>query len=805
MGYSATHPTDIARQIHELLAVDALRNVPHVLSNLMNAKRCVIWKPSRHLASTKVNEERCPTRLYPYSSDFPEERGIEHAGIPLEIEKDTTGRFYRSGKQSEIINDFSVSDRESMGADFMREEELFRVCMARFTMSEEDGGHFAVSVYRRADQHEFTEKEAATLEVLAGFLPTLYQKLISVRLKDAVGKANDVLRPRCKRLEDAQQPLDQLSKILAGYFHIKEVSVFLRDPFSGGDHFHCYGSTVKDKLKKQSYKACKSDGLTGYVLTTGERIWFHDLHNFDNETVMEIIKSRHEGICRTDGARFAELAKAMFELRPNAHPLPLSFLAVPIFGEDGATIGVLRASLGINPFHFLGEQMKVFEIIASEIGRWWGSIIDTVEQKRRGDVWKATNNSMSAQQNYLRGSDDMDGLCRTVVESITAEPGFELACFRRGREPQSLKVSAVSRKKVGNDAAVIPFLREYEVTQGDVIPMPAIIQHPDRSRGFVIPVIERSGGELCGEEGSLFVGLARVVSFPVIIKTVLYGVLDIGIKDDRDYTPAKERIIEYGTILARQLALFERITEGMSEVEKAQENEIKTYAAVTHQLKTPLFTASLRLKALTLINPNNWIAEYSKTLLKASGMVRKARNVTNMIEILGLLVAGKQIKAKNMTKVYPQSARLLCTEVAQNAFFLVDERMDTNFFLKPETWGYTPLLRWDSDLAEQCLDAVINNAFKYSAPSHRITIHGIAEGKRYVIRVTNAGPYHISKSETLDCLTPYWRGTKARARDGVGIGLWITAALMQAQGGEIKVHPTNSSDETMIELRFAID
>jgi len=801
-----THSNEIARQIRELLEVHALRDVPRVMSRMMSGERCVIWKPSRHLARCKGMSDEQFGHLYPYSSDFPEQRGIQHAGIPLEIDKDTTDRFYRSRKSSDFIDNFVAKDVNSKGAEFIDKERLCRVCMARFEMPIEDGGQFAVSVYRRKDQDPFSQNEAETLKALASILPTLYQKLISVQFKDAVDKANVVLRAKCERLEDARQPLEQLCKLLAECFNIREVSVFLNDPFSGGQGFRCFGSTIKDQLMKQSYTASKSDGLTGYVLATQERIWFHDLHNFDDPVVTRRIDDRHPGINMTDGARFKQLANVGFNLPPGSGPPPLSFLGVPIVGEgkNSTTFGALRASLGINPFHFLDAQMKVFEIIASEIGRWWESIIDMVKQERRGDVWKAINNSMIAQQNYLRSSDDMDGLCRAVVESITAEPGFDLACFRRGREANALKVSAIAFKR-DEHGMPAPYLGDHQVRLGDLVPLTADMVQPERARGFLVQVIDRSAAELPGEESSLCVGLARVVSFPVFIKNILYGVLDIGFGDDRAYTPAKERIAEFGSILARQLALFERIKEGVAEVEKAQENEIKTYAAVTHQLKTPLFTASNRLKNLNGVVPSNWTYEHSKTLLRAGGMVRKARNVTNLIEILGLLVARKPIKTKNMVRVYPQAARLLCLEVAQNSLGLVDERMDTDFILKPELWGNFPVLSWDHDFAEQCLDAVINNAFKYSAVSQMIGIQGLAEGHRYVIRVTNRGPYHISETETADCLNPYWRGKKAKEREGAGIGLWVAKALMEAQGGEITVHPTNTMEETIIELRFALE
>lgn len=771
----------------------------------MQGEHCVVWKPSRHLAESKGTNDQNVGRLYPYSSDFPKHDGIQHAGIPLEIDADTTGRFYRSSATSDFINDFAVLDIESLGAEFMvHKEGLLKVCLARFTMPEADGGQFAVSIYRRRDQADFTLSDAAKLQVLAGFLPILYQKLISAQLREAVGRVNVVLRPRCQSVKDARKPLTDLSKLLADFFNIVEVSVFLQDPFAGERGFDCFASTVMEQLDKTSYQDSEGDGLTGYVLATKKPIWFHDLHNFLDQDVLKVIHSRHGGIKCTDGAGFARLALKMFSLPKDAHPPPLSFLAVPILEEDGSIVGALRASLGINPFHFLDEQIKVFTIIAAEIGRWWGAIIHSVTQERRGDVWEAVNKSMAAQQDYLRGSDDMDGLCQTIVASIAGQPGFDLACFRRGRIPRSLELSALEYSAPEASRRGVKTKNE----KGATIPLGFPLETPHHIRGFSIPFVERTIADVAAhgsfEEQSLFSGLARVLSFPVFIKTRLYGVLDIGIHDDRVYLPASSRIKEYGAILARQLALFERITESIDDVEKAQKNEIKTYAAVTHQLKTPLFTASRRLRELNARQPGVWTPDEEKMLLKASGMVRKARSVTNMIETLGKIVANEQVKPRRLIKIYPQDARKVCLEVAQNALTLVDERMKTNFDMKPEVWGFALTFRWDYDFAEQCLDAVINNAFKYSGHSRRITIQGQPEGSEYAIRVTNRGPFHIASHEAALCTDPYWRGNKAREREGAGIGLWIASVLMKAQGGELRVHPTNViSEETTIELRFA--
>jgi len=128
--------------------------------------------------------------------------------------------------------------------------------------------------------------------------------------------------------------------------------------------------------------------------------------------------------------------------------------------------------------------------------------------------------------------------------------------------------------------------------------------------------------------------------------------------------------------------------------------------------------------------------------------------------------------------------------------------MNLTFRLEPDDWG-KHLLQWEEDLAEQCLDAVISNAFKYSAMGEEIRIIGTSVGSYYSIKVINVGKYVIREEDVDKCKEQGWRSPQAYDQEGVGIGLWIANQWMIAQGGELKVHATNRAQETQIELKFA--
>lgn len=335
----------------------------------------MIWKPSRSLADQfplQCTEQM--GHLHPYNSNFEIKEAIQHAGIPIGLSEDTTGRFYRSNKQCDFENDFLSRDPKSPSDAFMRSRRINKVCLARFKMRDSLNGDFIVSVYRQKDDEDFKEDDSRRLEELAKFLPTLYQRLVASQLKSTIVKANEILRSRCSDLEMAAIPLNELCKELEDFFNFHEVSIFMRMHTTTIDKYHLIASTLpRSEMRKKVYRADAKDGLTGYILEKKDLIWFHDLHSFENPQRREKIETLYPGITWSDGADSVRLAKQRFGLADEDLPPPLSFIGVPVVGGNGNISGAIRASLGANPFHFLQEQVDAFQIIANEIGRWWDS------------------------------------------------------------------------------------------------------------------------------------------------------------------------------------------------------------------------------------------------------------------------------------------------------------------------------------------------------------------------------------------------------------------------------------------------
>jgi len=94
----------------------------------------------------------------------------------------------------------------------------------------------------------------------------------------------------------------------------------------------------------------------------------------------------------------------------------------------------------------------------------------------------------------------------------------------------------------------------------------------------------------------------------------------------------------------------------------------------------------------------------------------------------------------------------------------------------------------DRDKVVQILTNIINNALKYTPEDGEVTISTVDDGTLAGFRVEDKG-MGISSEDLPLIFERFYRGDKSRARKtgGVGIGLSIVKALIEAQKGKITV------------------
>jgi signal transduction histidine kinase len=106
----------------------------------------------------------------------------------------------------------------------------------------------------------------------------------------------------------------------------------------------------------------------------------------------------------------------------------------------------------------------------------------------------------------------------------------------------------------------------------------------------------------------------------------------------------------------------------------------------------------------------------------------------------------------------------------------------------------------DKDRLVQVLTNVLNNALKYTPEGKSVTLSVLSEEDDYVgFMIEDEGP-GISEDDIPHIFERFYRGDKSRDRKtgGVGIGLSIVKALMDAHNGVIKVKSKLNKGTSMI-------
>ncbi|MBY0237698.1 MAG: two-component system sensor histidine kinase KdpD [Burkholderiaceae bacterium] len=96
-----------------------------------------------------------------------------------------------------------------------------------------------------------------------------------------------------------------------------------------------------------------------------------------------------------------------------------------------------------------------------------------------------------------------------------------------------------------------------------------------------------------------------------------------------------------------------------------------------------------------------------------------------------------------------------------------------------------PLLQFDAVLIERVLCNLLENAAKYTVPGSCIVVHAQQSGALVRVTVYDNGP-GLPRGREEAIFEKFTRGEKESAKPGVGLGLAICRAIVQAHGGTIE-------------------
>ena len=197
-------------------------------------------------------------------------------------------------------------------------------------------------------------------------------------------------------------------------------------------------------------------------------------------------------------------------------------------------------------------------------------------------------------------------------------------------------------------------------------------------------------------------------------------------------------------------------------------------AALSHDLRTPLTSLVGLSESLAMSRP--YISDLQTELAGAlrDEALKMCRSVDNLLE-MARIQAGNvtlNVQWQSFEEVVGSTLRTCRPSLANHE---VRTRIEPNL----------PLVRFDAMLIERVLSNLVENASKYTLPGSRITVSARSHGEFLEAQVCDNGP-GLPQGAEETVFEKFVRGNPESALPGVGLGLSICRAIVEAHKGSIK-------------------
>ncbi len=197
-------------------------------------------------------------------------------------------------------------------------------------------------------------------------------------------------------------------------------------------------------------------------------------------------------------------------------------------------------------------------------------------------------------------------------------------------------------------------------------------------------------------------------------------------------------------------------------------------AAVSHDLRTPL--AAITGAASSLVSSDDRLDAAARRELvltiheEAQRMNRLANNLLEMGRLQSKTIALRR-EWQPLEEVFGSALHQLETSMEDREVMLrVPEDL--------------PQVAIDEVLIERVLVNLLENALRYTPHGTPIELRASASPGEVMVEVLDRGPGFVPGEEGL-IFDKFFRGQAARARHGVGLGLAVARAIVEAHGGRI--------------------
>lgn len=269
---------------------------------------------------------------------------------------------------------------------------------------------------------------------------------------------------------------------------------------------------------------------------------------------------------------------------------------------------------------------------------------------------------------------------------------------------------------------------------------------------------------IIGVAGGLF--LTRSTLKPLRdLRDTVRRILQTGQTDDRVPIHGNEDAVdELSTLFNAMLARITTLIHGMR----------NALDHVAHDLRTPM--TRLRVTAEAALATSDPV-KYREAL---SDCLEESERVLSMLTTL-MDISEAETGTMKLNRSQIELAKL-----AKEVTDLYEDTADDAGVALGASVPEDLTLTADRDRLRQALANLVDNAIKYTPRGGRVDLSAGGDGGSIVIRVADTGP-GISEQDLPRIFDRLYRGDQSRATRGLGLGLNLVKAYVEAQGGTVKV------------------
>ncbi len=255
------------------------------------------------------------------------------------------------------------------------------------------------------------------------------------------------------------------------------------------------------------------------------------------------------------------------------------------------------------------------------------------------------------------------------------------------------------------------------------------------------------------------------------------GVLAVEPSNNRPWTPEQRQLLDTcASLLAISLERIHYIEVAQSSTVQIESERLRNslLSAISHDLRTPLSALVGLADTLTLTKPPPTPQQAEVAAAMRDSALRMNALVNNLLDMARL-----QAGVVQLNRQWQPLEEVVGSALAACAPALAGRPVDVQLA------DDLPLLHLDAVLFERVLVNLLENAAKYTPSGTPIMLRAAVTSDAVALVVEDRGP-GLPRGKEESIFQKFERGRKESATPGVGLGLAICRAIVQAHGGRIQ-------------------